>query len=144
MKRISAIIASEMAEIYLLLSSSTTSQLPQDRPVCLPGLNSSDFFHTMYKHNCKTALPTCVYMHLIVNKSCFCALLNRDLRKQTVESRPRCSSVLPVGTAGSQSQTQCVVTLLPILCRVLLPPSPWSHNCKRTLSVLLNCQHLHW
>ena len=77
MKRISAIIASEMAETYLSPSSSTTSQLPQDRPVCLLALNSSAFFHKTYKHNCKSALPTCVYMHLTVNKACFCALLNR-------------------------------------------------------------------
>lgn len=133
-----------MVETYLSLSSSTTSQLPQDRPVCLLALNSSTLFHKTYKHNCKPALPTCVYTHLTVSK-CFCALLNRDLWKQMVESFLRCWSVLSMGTAHSQSQTPYVVTLPPILCRVLFPPlPPWSHKYKRTLPVLLKHQHLCW
>lgn len=82
--------------------------LPQDRLVHLFALNSA-FFHKTYKHNCKSALTTCVYMYLTVKTVCVCALLNRDLCKQRAEIFPRCSSVLSMGTAHSQSRTPYVV-----------------------------------
>lgn len=71
-------------------------------------LNSA-FFHKTYKHNCKLALTTCVYMYLTVKTVCVCALLNRDLCKQRAEIFPRCWSVLSMGTAHSQSRTPYVV-----------------------------------